>query len=99
MWTDGEGYPYAANAIHVTNNQITSNSQWAIFEDTVMVGHGLTEAMNNLYMGNNLEANAGAIYLTRSRGTVISANYFEGSGREVVLGMPTVEAATAPMVR
>jgi parallel beta-helix repeat protein len=82
-----EGYPYATNAIHVTDNQITSNAGWAIFEDAVVVGHGLTEAMNNLYMGNNLEANAGAIYLSRSRGTVISANYFEGSGREVVLGV------------
>jgi parallel beta-helix repeat protein len=82
-----DGYPYAANAIHITNNQITGNSQWAIFEDTVLVGHGLTEALNNLYMGNNLEGNAGAIYLTRSRGTVISANYFEGSGREVVIGI------------
>jgi parallel beta-helix repeat protein len=82
-----EGYPYATNAIHVTDNQITTSTQWAIFEDAVVIGHGLTEAMNNLYMGNNLEANAGAIYLTRSRGTVISANYFEGSGREVVLGV------------
>jgi parallel beta-helix repeat protein len=79
--------PYAANAIHVTDNQITSNSAWAIFEDTVSIGHGLTEAMNNLYMGNNFEANAGAIYLTRSRGTVIEANYFEGSYLEVVLGI------------
>ena len=53
------GPPYAANAIHVTNNQITNNSQWAIFEDTVVVGHGLTETLNNLYMGNDLEANGG----------------------------------------
>ncbi len=100
--TSVEGYPYAANAIHVTGNQITNNSQWAIFEDTVLVGHGLTEALNNLYMGNNLEGNAGAIYLTRSRGTVISANYFEGSGREVVLGMPNGGSgyrAYGPVVR
>jgi parallel beta-helix repeat protein len=97
-----EGYPYAANAIHVVYNQITSNAQWAIFEDTVLVGHGLTEAMNNLYMGNNLEGNGGAIYLTRSRGTVISANYFEGSAREVVLGMPNGGSgyrAYGPVVR
>ena len=71
----------------MTDNQITSNSQWAIFEDTVVIGHGLTETLNNLYMGNNLESNAGAIYLTRSRGTVISANYFEGSAHQVVLGI------------
>jgi parallel beta-helix repeat protein len=97
-----DGYPYAANAIHVTDNQITNNSQWAIFEDTVLVGHGLTEALNNLYMGNNLEGNSGAIYLTRSRGTVISANYFEGSAREVVLGMPNGGSgyrAYGPVVR
>ncbi len=81
------GLPYAANAIHVTYNQITSNSQWGIFEDTVVEGHGLSEALNNLYMGNDLEANGGAIYLTRSRGTVIEANYFEGSPRQVVLGV------------
>jgi parallel beta-helix repeat protein len=97
-----DGFPYAANAIHVTDNQITNNSQWAIFEDAVMVGHGLTEALNNLYMGNNLEGNAGAICLTRSRGTVISANYFEGSGREVVLGLPNGGSgyrAYGPIVR
>jgi parallel beta-helix repeat protein len=82
-----DGHPYATNAIHVTDNQITGSTQWAIFEDALMVGHGLTEALNNLYMGNNLESNAGAIYLTRSRGTVISANYFEGSTRQVVLGV------------
>lgn len=82
------GLPYAANAMHVTDNQIMANSGWAIFEDSVMVGHGLTEALNNLYMANDLEGNGGAIYLTRSRGTVIAANYFEGSPREVVLGLP-----------
>jgi parallel beta-helix repeat protein len=97
------GAPYAANAIHVTYNQITSNVQWAIFEDTVLVGHGLTETLNNLYMGNDLEENGGgAIYLTRSRGTVIEANYFEGSPREVVLGMPNGGSgyrAYGPVVR
>lgn len=97
------GPPFAANAIHVTDNQITSNAQWAIFEDTVMVGHGLSETLNNLYMGNDFEANgAGAIYLTRSRGTIITANYFEGSPRQVVLGMPNGGSgyrAYGPVVR
>jgi parallel beta-helix repeat protein len=101
--TSASGPPFAANAIHVTDNQITGNAQWAIFEDTVMVGHGLSEALNNLYMGNDLEANgAGAIYLTRSRGTIITANYFEGSPREVVLGMPNGGSgyrAYGPVVR
>jgi hypothetical protein len=101
--TSANGPPFAANAIHVTDNQITGNAQWAIFEDTVMVGHGLSEALNNLYMGNDLEANgAGAIYLTRSRGTIITANYFEGSPREVVLGMPNGGSgyrAYGPVVR
>jgi nitrous oxidase accessory protein NosD len=97
------GPPFAANAIHVNDNQITSNAQWAIFEDTVMVGHGLSETLNNLYMGNDFEANGvGAIYLTRSRGTVITANYFEGSPRQVVLGMPNGGSgyrAYGPVVR
>jgi parallel beta-helix repeat protein len=96
------GSPFAANAIHVTYNQITNNAQWAIFEDTVVVGHGLSETLNNLYMGNDLEENGGAIYLTRSRGTVIEANYFEGSSREVVLGMPNGGSgfrAYGPVVR
>jgi Right handed beta helix region len=97
------GPPFAANAIHITDNQITSNAQWAIFEDTVMVGHGLSETLNNLYMGNDFEANGvGAIYLTRSRGTIITANYFEGSPREVVLGMPNGGSgyrAYGPVVR
>ncbi len=101
--TSESGPPFAANAIHVTYNQITSNAQWAIFEDTVMVGHGLSETLNNLYMGNDLEENGvGAIYLTRSRGTIITANYFEGSPREVVLGMPNGGSgyrAYGPVVR
>jgi hypothetical protein len=101
--TSASGPPFAANAIHVTYNQITSNAQWAIFEDTVMVGHGLSETLNNLYMGNDFEANGvGAIYLTRSRGTIITANYFEGSPRQVVLGMPNGGSgyrAYGPIVR
>ena len=54
-------------------------------------------------MGNDFEENGGgAIYLTRSRGTVIDANYFEGSPREVVLGMPNGGSgyrAYGPVVR
>jgi parallel beta-helix repeat protein len=101
--TSESGPPFAANAIHVTYNQITSNAQWAILEDTVMVGHGLSETLNNLYMGNDFEENGvGAIYLTRSRGTIITANYFEGSPREIVLGMPNGGSgyrAYGPVVR
>jgi parallel beta-helix repeat protein len=82
------GPPYTANAIHVTYNQITNNSQWAIIEDAIVVGRGLPESLNNLYLGNDLEGNGGGIYLTRSRGAVIEANYFEGSPRQVVLGIP-----------
>jgi parallel beta-helix repeat protein len=96
------GSPYAANAMHVTYNQITSNAQWAIFEDTPIIGHGLSEALNNLYMGNDFELNGGAIYLTRSRGTVIEANYFEQSPRQVVLGIPNAGSgyrAYGPVVR
>ncbi len=96
------GSPYAANAIHVTYNQITSNSQWAIFEDTPIIGHGLSEALNNLYMGNDFELNGGAVYLTRSRGTVIEANYFEQSPREVVLGIRNAGSgyrAYGPVIR
>ena len=80
--------------MHVTHNQITHNAHWAIFEDAVIVGHGLTESQNNLYEANNFEENGsagssfGAIYLTRSRGDIITANYFEKSPRQVVLGIP-----------
>jgi parallel beta-helix repeat protein len=97
-----DGPPFAANAMHVTYNQITGNSQWAIFEDTTMVGHGLSEALNNLYMGNDFELNGGGIYLTRSRGTVIDANYFEQSPRQVVLGIANAGSgyrAYGPVVR
>jgi nitrous oxidase accessory protein NosD len=97
-----DGLPYAANAIHVTYNQITNNWQFGIWEDTVVVGRGVSEALNNLYLGNNLEQNGTAIYLTRSRGTVIDANYFEGSARQVVLGVPNGGSgyrAYGPVVR
>ena len=88
--------------MHVTYNQITGNSQWAIFEDTTIVGHGLAGALNNLYMGNDFELNGGGIYLTRSRGTVIDANYFEQSPRQVVLGIANAGSgyrAYGPVVR
>jgi len=85
--TTVNGPPYAPNAIHVTYNQITNNSQWAVIEDAIVVGRGLSEMLNNLYMGNDFEENGGAIFLTRARGTVIEANYFEASPRQVVLGM------------
>jgi parallel beta-helix repeat protein len=97
-----DGPPYAANAMHITYNQITGNSQWAIFEDTTIIGHGLSEALNNLYMGNDFELNGGGIYLTRSRGTVINANYFEQSPRQVVLGIANAGGgyrAFGPVVR
>jgi parallel beta-helix repeat protein len=100
--TSVNGPPYAANAIHVTDNQITNNKQWAIIEDAIVVGRGLTESLNNLYMSNDLEENGGGIYLTRSRGTVIEANYFEGSPRQVVLGIPEGTSgyrAYGPVVR
>jgi parallel beta-helix repeat protein len=96
------GPPYAANAIHITYNQITNNVQWAIVEDAIVVGRGLSEGLNNVYIGNDLEENGGGIYLTRSRGTVIEANYFEGSAREVVLGIPEGTSgyrAYGPVVR
>ena len=45
---------------------------------------GLPEALNNLYMGNDFRIERRmVIYLTRSRGTVIDANYFEQSPRQV----------------
>jgi parallel beta-helix repeat protein len=53
-------------------------------------------------MGNDLEGNGGGIYLTRSRGAVIEANYFEGSPRQVVLGIPEGTSgyrAYGPVVR
>ena len=97
-----DGLPYSANAIHVTYNQITNNWQFGIWEDTVVVGRGLPETLNNVYMGNDLEQNGTAIYLTRSRGTVIDANYFEGAARQVVLGVPNGGSgyrAYGPVVR
>jgi parallel beta-helix repeat protein len=96
------GMPYAANAIHVRDNQITGNSDWAINEDTPVVGHGLSEALNNSYTGNDFELNGGGIDLTRSRGTVIEANYFEQSPHQVVLGFPNGGSgyrAYGPVVR
>jgi parallel beta-helix repeat protein len=96
------GSPFAANAMHVRDNQITGNAQWAIFEDTPVIGHGLTEALNNSYEGNDFELNGGAINLTRSRGTVIEGNYFEQSPHQVVLGIVNAGSgyrAYGPVVR
>lgn len=91
------GAPFSPNAIRILHNQITGSFHWAIFDETVVTGGGLSPALNNHYEDNNLENNGvsgsafGAIYEQRSIGTVIGpGNYFEGSPRQVVLGVPSV---------
>ena len=86
-----------------TNNQITNNAQWAIFEDTVVEGHGLSEALSNLYMGNDFEENGGAIYPDSLPGQLLFRRTTSSSSAcQVVLGVVNGEGgyrAFGPVVR
>ncbi|MGI8771566.1 MAG: NosD domain-containing protein [Acidobacteriaceae bacterium] len=83
-----QGAGYAPNAIHVIGNMITQNTQWGIWED---FAPRVTAALNNLYLGNNLESNGdrkdhGAMWLAYSRATQVEANYFEGPAPYIRIG-------------
>jgi hypothetical protein len=95
------GAGYAPNAIHVTGNMITQNRLWGIWED---YAPGVTAALGNLYLGNNLEANGdgaghGAIWLAFSRATQVEANYFEGPSPYVRIGAPDKPASIGVAIR
>jgi hypothetical protein len=88
--TGGQGY--TPNNIHIIMNQIADNLQWGVFDDRDAVTAGLTGSLNDVLAFNDMENNGlgttayGSFYATHSIGWVISANYFEGSPRAVVLG-------------
>jgi hypothetical protein len=85
---------YTTNAIHIENNSIAFNGQWAIYDGNTSPGN--TGSFNNLIKGNNLEDNGigtptyGAVYIARGTGYHIVSNYFEGSPRQIVLGTPPI---------
>ncbi len=98
----GDGY--APNAIHVIGDMISSNHQWGIWED---YAPGVTPALGNLYLGNNLEENGdsgnqaehGTIWLAFSRATQVEANYFEGTSAYVRIGAAGRPASVGVAVR
>jgi len=86
------GTQYTANAVHVTDNDITGNSNWAILDQTNGITGGTTGTLGNSYCDNDLEVNGGAgstfgaVWLYKTVGSTVCRDYFEGSPREVVLG-------------
>jgi hypothetical protein len=96
-----QGDGYAPNAIHVIGNMISQNHQWAIWED---YAPGVTAALGNLYLGNNLEVNGdsadhGAMWLAFSRATQVEANYFEGPAPYIRIGAADRPASVGVAVR
>ncbi len=95
----GDGY--APNAIHVIGNAIVSNAQWGVWEEAAP---GVTPALGNLYLGNNLELNGldnhhGAMLLGFSLGTQVISSYFEGPSPYIVVGAQGTPAATGVAIR
>lgn len=94
-----QGNGYAPNAIHVIGNMITQNIQWGVWED---LAPGVTAALSNLYLGNNLEENGiegGAMWLAFSRATQVEANYFEGPAPYIRIGAAGRPASVGVAVR
>lgn len=87
------GSGYTPNNIRIVNNTIVANSQWGI-QSADPVTALLTGALNDLVDGNDLEGNGGAgpafgaLNFGRSHGLIVKGDYFEGSPRQVVLGIP-----------
>lgn len=87
------GSAFTPNNVNIQFNRITNNTQWGIIS-TDPVTAGLTGALNDVIFGNDLELNGsagptfGAVNFGRSHGLIIDSNYYEGSPREIVLGIP-----------
>jgi hypothetical protein len=86
------GTLYAANAINIEHNQITDNGHWGVILDD-SPGNGDSGALNDNISFNDLELNGtsgstyGALYSGKSTGLLVEHNYFEGSPRQIVLGL------------
>lgn len=86
------GNPFTPNATHIQLNTITGNSQWGV-ESSELTTSGSTGALNVVVRDNDLELNGsagsnfGSVFVGRSHGLVVDANYFEGSPQAIVLGI------------
>jgi hypothetical protein len=76
---------YAANAVHLSDSDISANSQWGFDSDNS--GCGCTNNLGNTLMNNVFEGNgSGDIYLNWDYGAVVMGNYFESAGPGVEIG-------------
>lgn len=79
------GSRYAANALHLSNSDISSNSQWGFVPDDS--GCGCTNNLGNTLISNVFQLNGtGDVYLNWDYGGVVMGNYFESAGPGVVIG-------------
>ncbi len=95
------GPGYAPNAIHVIGNMIVDNVHWGVWEEWAP---GVTPALNNLYLGNNMEhnghePNGGAMWLAYSFATQVISNYFEASPHYIYVGDTRQAPAVGVSVR
>jgi hypothetical protein len=79
------GNGYAANAVHIEDSEISSNSTWGVISEDS--GCACTQNLGNVISNNVLEGNgSGDLYLDWEFGTTVSGNYFESSGINIELG-------------
>jgi hypothetical protein len=75
---------YAANAVHISNNEIVNNSEWGIDSEN---SHCFCSwNLGNLIIGNTIENNANGVELNWEVGTTVEANYFENAGVNLGIG-------------
>lgn len=75
---------YAPNAVHVANNEISTND-WGVYSHN---GHVVaSRALANVYRDNVLEGNRmGDLFLGWDVHTLVEGNYFESTGVAVAVG-------------
>lgn len=76
---------YAANAVHIEDSEISSNSTWGIISENS--GCACSPNLGNVIANNVLEGNgSGDLYLDWEFGTTVTGNYFESSGVNIDIG-------------
>ncbi len=88
---------FAPNAVHVEDNQISSND-WGVYSYD---GHvPASRALGNVYRDNVLEGNhKGDIFLGWDAHTLVEGNYFESGGAAIAAGADTGKVYDIHIIR
>ncbi len=79
------GNGYAANAVHVSHNEISSNTNWGLVSEQGACS--CTQNLGNVYSDNVFEGNGfGDLLIDWDYGASVTGNYFESTGVGVDIG-------------